>query len=241
MAENDPLRNVRIVLCETSHPGNIGAAARAMKTMGLTQLHLVRPARFPDDEAAWRAARAVDVLQQATVHDSLAHALNGVALAVACSARPREVAVDAVDAREAAARVIEVAQAQTAAIVFGNETDGLTTAEVNTCQLLASIPASPEYPALNLAAAVQVLAYELRMCAIGAPASARTALAPHEQLESLYACLEQVMNEAGFLDPEHPRKLMPRLRRLFARARLEPEEVNILRGILKTLSRRRDR
>src|SRR5688572_26037451 len=117
MPESDPLRNVRIVLCETSHPGNIGAAARAMKTMGLTQLHLVRPARFPDDEAAWRAAHAVDVLQQATVHESLLHALKGVAFAVASSARPREVAVDAVDAREAAARVIEVAQAQTAAIV----------------------------------------------------------------------------------------------------------------------------
>jgi tRNA/rRNA methyltransferase len=240
MPEGHPLRNVRIVLCETSHPGNIGAAARAMKTMGLTRLHLVKPARFPDDEAAWRAAHAVDVLREAAVHDSLAHALHGVAFAVACSARPREAAVDAVDAREAAARVIEVAHAQTSAVVFGNETNGLTTAEVNTCHLLASIPANPEYPSLNLAAAVQVLAYELRMCAIGAPPMPRTALAPHEQVESFYSYLEHVLDQAGFLDPEHPRKLMPRLRRLFARARLEPEEVNILRGILKTLSRSRN-
>ena len=232
-----PLSNVRIVLCDTAHPGNIGAAARAMKTMGLTRLHLVNPQRYPDPECAWRAARATDVIDRAQVHASLDDALTGVALAIACSARLRDIAVPAVNAREAASRAIEVGHAQDVALVFGNETYGLTTAEVNKCQLLAAIAADPEYSSLNLAAAVQVFAYELRLAAEqdGAPA-ARGELATHEAVEGFYGELERLMGDTGFFDPDHPRKLMPRLRRLFSRAQLEKEEVNILRGILKALS-----
>jgi tRNA/rRNA methyltransferase len=238
MPSSDPLANVRIVLCDTSHPGNIGAAARAMKTMGLARLHLVRPQRFPDPEAVWRAARAADVLEHASVHDTLDEALAGVALSVACSARSREIAVPALDCRHAAARVIETAQAQPAALVFGNEASGLTTADVNRCKLLAWIPANPAYSSLNLAAAVQVFAYELRMNAVAgnAPPPAALRFASHEEIESFFAHLESLMCETGFMDPDMPKKLMPRVRRLFARSGLEPEEVNILRGILKAVS-----
>ena len=235
----DPLKNIRVVLCETSHPGNIGAAARAMKTMGLTKLHLVAPQRFPDPEAQWRAARAVDVLDKARVHETLDEALRGVAFSVACSARAREMAVPETTARKAAARIVEVARSQSAALVFGNETYGLTTEEVNKCRLLATIPANPRYASLNLAAAVQVFAYEVRMATAAKESGKAQPLATHEEVEGFYEYLEAVMTESAFLDPKHPGKLMPRLKRLFARAGLEPEEVNILRGLLKALSRPR--
>lgn len=237
MATHDPLKNIRVVLCETSHPGNIGAVARAMKTMGLSRLHLVSPQRFPDDEAQRRAARAADVLDKAKVHETLDDALHGVAFAVACSARTREIAVPATTARRAAARIVKVARSQSAALVFGNETYGLTTEQVNKCRLLAAIPANPKYSSLNLGAAVQVFAYELRMAAVGAASeSLQRQLATHEEVEGFYGHLERVMSEVGFLDSTHPKKLMPKLRRLFSRAALQPEEVNILRGLLKALS-----
>jgi tRNA/rRNA methyltransferase len=238
----DPLNNIRIVLCAPTHPGNIGAAARAMKTMGLARLYLVAPRRFPDPEAEWRASRADDVLAHAVVCARLEEALADVGFALACSARPRELAVSQVTAREAAAEAVAIAHVQQVACVFGNETYGLTTEEVNRCQLLTTIPANPEYSSLNLAAAVQVIAYELRLAAMaGTPAPARPRqLASFEELEGLYAHLEQGMAETGFFDPQHPKKLMPRLRRLFARARLEKEEVNILRGIVKSFQCRKN-
>lgn len=243
MSQDAPLRNIRIVLCETSHPGNIGAAARALKTMGLSQLYLVNPARYPDPEAQWRASRATDVLAGARVCASLDEALAGTVLAVACSARGREIAVPAVTVREAAAQLADIARAQPVALVFGNETSGLTTADVNKCRLIAAIPANPEYSSLNLAAAVQVFAYELRMAAFGdtAPAGRLSALASHQEVEGLFGHLESALAASGFLDPGHPKKLMPRLRRLFARTQLETEEVNILRGIIKTLGKPKKR
>lgn len=233
---SDPLKNIRIVLCAASHPGNIGAAARALKTMGLGRLYLVNPARFPDPEAVWRASRATDVLAGARVCASLDEALTGVAFAVACSARNREVAVEQVTVRAAARRVVDTARERETAFVFGNETYGLTTAEVNKCGLMATIPANPEYSSLNLAAAVQVVSYEVRVAAAADPEAVAGArdLAAHEDVEGLYEHLEQTMIATGYFDPGHPRKLMPRLRRLFGRAQLEKEEVNILRGILKS-------
>jgi tRNA/rRNA methyltransferase len=233
----DPLKNIRVVLCETAHPGNIGAAARALKTMGLARLHLVSPARFPDPQAEWLASGATDVLRRARVHAELDDALAGSAFTVACTARPREIAAPMVGAREAAARIVEVARSQPAALVFGNETFGLTAAEVGKCQLLATIPASPEYNSLNVAAAVQLLAYELRLAALDAAPQTGKARprATHEDLERFYEHLERAMLERGFLNPEHPKKLMPRLRRLFNRAQLEQDEVHILRGVIKAL------
>ncbi|MBM3343443.1 MAG: RNA methyltransferase [Betaproteobacteria bacterium] len=230
------LANVRIVLCEPHHAGNIGAAARAMKTMGLSRLALVTPRDFPSDEASRRASRATDILDAAIVCETLSDALSGAAFALACSARTRELAVPQTDARHAAARLIEIAHTQPVALVFGNETYGLTTGHVNLCQLLATIPANPDYASLNLAAAVQVFAYELRQAAMsGAPESKPRKLAGHDELEGFYAHLESALAETGYLNPEQPKKLMQRLRRLYARAELEREEVNILRGIIRTL------
>jgi tRNA/rRNA methyltransferase len=236
----DILENIRVVLCETAHPGNIGAAARALKTMGLGQLTLVAPARFPDPQADWLAVGAVDVLRRARVCASLDEALAGSAFAVACTARPREVAVPMVTAREAAARMVEVARSQSVALVFGNETFGLTAAEVGKCQLLATIPADPGFSSLNVAAAVQVLAYELRIAALGAAVRHSKGkppeLATHEDIELFYVQLERRLLAAGFLNPRNPKKLMARLRRLFGRTQLEQEEVNILHGVIKTLA-----
>jgi tRNA/rRNA methyltransferase len=237
----DPLKNIRVVLCETAHPGNIGAAARAMKTMGLAHLALVSPQRFPDPQAEWLAVGAADVLRGARVHSSLDEALAGSAFTVACTARPREVAVPMVEARAAAARMIEVARAQPVALVFGNEQAGLTAAEVGKCQLIATIPADPNYSSLNVAAAVQVLTYELRLAALGATVRGYSGKPPehatHEEVERFYEHLERSLLEAGFLNPRSPKKLMARLRRLFGRAQLEQEEVNILRGVVKTLAK----
>jgi tRNA/rRNA methyltransferase len=236
----DKLKNIRFVLCETAHPGNIGAAARALKTMGLSQLALVAPKRFPDPQAEWLAVGAADLLRGARVYASLDEALAGSAFTVACTARPREVAVPMVAAREAATRIVEVARSQSVALVFGNEKYGLTAAEVAKCQLLATIPAEPKFSSLNVAAAVQVLAYELRIAALGAPVRNSSEKPPEhatfEEIERFYEHLEKSLLAAGFLNPRNPKKLMARLRRLFGRAQLEQEEVNILRGVIKTLA-----
>lgn len=243
MSPVSPLKNIRVVLCETSHPGNIGAAARALKTMGLSQLYLVNPLRYPDPEAQWRASRATDVLDHARICGSLDEALAGTTFSVACSARSREIAVPAVTVRDAAAQLVDIARAHPVALVFGNETSGLTTADVNKCRLISAIPANPDYSSLNLAAAVQVFAYELRMAAVGdeAPGAKPRVLASHQEVEGFFGHLEGTLAAIGFLDSDYPKKLMPRLRRLFARTQLETEEVNILRGILKTLSNPRIR
>ena len=236
----DKLKNIRFVLCETAHPGNIGAAARAMKTMGLSQLALVAPKRFPDPQAEWLAVGAADLLRGARVYANLDEALAGSAFTVACTARPREVAVPMVAAREAAERIVEIARSQSVTLVFGNEKYGLTAAEVGKCQLLATIPADPKFSSLNVAAAVQVLAYELRIAALGATVRNRSGKPPEhatfEEIERFYEHLEKSLLAAGFLNPRNPKKLMARLRRLFGRTQLEKEEVNILRGVVKTLA-----
>ncbi len=231
------LHNIRVVLCETRHAGNIGAAARALKTMGLNALYLVQPWDFPSKEATRRASRATDVLETARVCATLDEALAGVALAVACTARTREMGAPATDARSAVARLVAVAATQPVALVFGNETSGLTTAQVNLCQLIAAIPSDPQYASLNLAAAVQVFAYELRLTALsGLPAGeAPGTLASHEAVQGFYEHLERELLETGYLNPAQPKKLMQRLRRLFSRTGLEAEEVNILRGVVRTL------
>lgn len=228
------LFRIRVVLVEPSHPGNIGAAARAMKTMGLSRLALVRPRLFPHPDAIALAANAVDVLEQARVCATLDEALAGTALAVALSARGRDLSHPMQDARDAAAELVAVATEADAAMVFGNETAGLSNEDVLKCGRLATIPADAEHSSLNLAQAVQVLAYEVRRASSSGP-PARDRLpdyATHEGVEAFYAQLERSLVDAGFLDPANPGRLMERLRRLFGRARLEREEVNILRGML---------
>jgi tRNA/rRNA methyltransferase len=234
MAPTGPLSRVRIVLVEPSHPGNIGAAARALRTMGLTRLFLVRPKLFPHADAVALASNALEVLDGARVCATLEEALAGTALSVALSARSRDLSHPAQDARAAAAEIVQVATGAEVALVFGNETAGLSNEDVLKCSRLACIPADPEYSSLNLAQAVQVLAYEVRTAAgRGAPPKHRVPdYASHEEVENFYAHLEASIVKSGFLDPGNPRRLMERLRRLFGRARLEREEVNILRGML---------
>jgi len=233
------LDNVRIVLSHTSHPGNIGAAARAMKTMGLTSLYLVNPKRFPNNQADVMSAGAQDVLENAVVCSSLDEALQGTALAVAITARSRDLSHAAVTSRQAAPQIMEHALAHKVALVFGTEMSGLTNEEVNKCQMLASIPSDQEFSSLNLAAAVQVMAYELRMALpdTGLAEPKIRDFAALEDIERFYQHLEQVLVEIEFLDPQEPKRLMQRFRRLFSRTRLEREEVNILRGVLAAVQK----
>ncbi|HLU77870.1 MAG TPA: RNA methyltransferase [Burkholderiales bacterium] len=228
------LERVRIVLSHTTHPGNIGAAARAMKTMGLSRLVLINPKRFPDPQAEAMASGAADVLANARVCASLDEALAGTRFAVALTARRRDLSHIAADMRESARMLVEEAGQGEVALVFGTEMSGLSNEDVLKCQRIAHIPANPEYSSLNLAAAVQVGAYEVRMAALGAPSidNERFDAAAYEDIEGFYAHLERSLTESGFLDPAHPKRLMERLRRLYGRVRLEKEEVNILRGIL---------
>ena len=232
----DLLSHIRIVLSHTSHPGNIGAAARAMKTMGITSLYLVNPKKFPDAEADARASGAVNVLRGARVCASLSEALQGTVYALAVSARRRELAYASADARSSAQGLVAAARAGEVAMVFGTEMSGLTNEEILQCRAVAHIPADPAYSSLNLAAAVQVLAYEARVAALGAtlPAPSESEPARHEDVENFYVHLEQSLLASGFLDPANPKRLLPRLRRLFGRVRLEQEEVNILRGMLNS-------
>ena len=229
------LQNFRVILCQTSHPGNIGSAARAMKTMGISQLYLVQPHSFPDAHATALSTGAADLLENAIVTKTLAEALNGCAFAIGMSARKRNLSHELVNVRSAAATAIDIAVNQPVALVFGTEMSGLTNAELDLCQMLAMIPANPEYSSLNLAAAVQIMCYELRMAALqDAPINPNTVneLATIDSVEGFYAHLEQTLLHIGYLNPAAPKKLMERIRRIYARNRLEKEEVNLLRGIL---------
>ncbi|MEJ2554552.1 MAG: tRNA (cytosine(32)/uridine(32)-2'-O)-methyltransferase TrmJ [Gammaproteobacteria bacterium] len=234
------LDNIRIVLVETTHPGNIGAAARAMKNMGLTRLCLVMPHRYPSHEATARAAGADDVLADARICDSLDQALEGCSLVFGASARSRSIPWPQLDPRQAAARTMRAAVAGEVALVFGREHAGLTNLELDRCNYLVSIPANPEFASLNVAAAVQILSYELRLAALeGTPATgAEEPLASAEERERFYRHLEQVLLDLEFLNPDNPKHLMRRLRRLFNRVELDCNEVNILRGILTAVERR---
>ncbi len=233
MNQSVSLANIRIVLIETSHPGNLGAVARAMKVMGLQDLRLVTPKCGIDDEARARASGAVDVLDGARICDSLDEALADTVLAAACTSRRRDLPHPAYTPRQAAPELLQLAAASPVAIVFGSETFGLSNEQLMKCRWLINIPTNPDYASLNLGAAVQVLAYELRSSLMDEPlALPEFEPAPHEAVESLLVEMESTLVDIGFLDPAHPKRLMPRLRRFFAKAGLEKEEVAIWRGIL---------
>ena len=251
----DPLLRIKIVLSHTSHPGNIGAAARAMKTMGLSRLVLVAPRHFPHEEATARASGAADILEQAQVCDKLSDALADCTLVAGMTARRRDLAVPFLWAREAAAELVQesrclelaagLQEPLQVALLFGNETAGLSNDELSHCQLGVTIPTNPEYSSLNLGAAVQLMAYELRLAAAQLAAVPPLLDSPRpasgEALERLYDHWQHVAIATGFLDPRQPKRLMQRLRRLFGRARLEHEEVSILRGFLSTVERPKSR
>jgi tRNA/rRNA methyltransferase len=234
---------LQFVLVETSRPGNIGAAARAMKTMGFSKLVLVNP-RQPDaiyhEEAIAFASGAQDVLQCARIVKTVEEALDGCNFAAAVTARLREFSPPIVTPRTFAGQ-LNASDDIKAALLFGNERFGLPNEVVAKCNTLINIPANPNYSSLNLSQAVQVLAYEARMAACENQPLPETDIgfrgehADIHQIEGMYAHLEQALVAIGFLNPSHPKKLMPRLKRLFSRAQLETEEVNILRGMAKQI------
>jgi TrmH family RNA methyltransferase len=235
--------DIRIVLVAPSHPGNIGAAARAMKNMALTQLVLVRPRHFPDAEATARASGADDVLAGARVVDTLAQALSGCGFVAATTSRDRDQYFRVAEVREAAARISAAAHSAPAAVVFGAERTGLTNEELETAHLLIRIPASDVYPSLNLAMAVQLVAYELfraRGVSVSPSAPGAAPLASAEQMQRLFDHLGQVLEEIDFRDrTQSGTHLMSRIRRFLQRAELDENEVNILRGILTAVQSRR--
>ncbi len=241
MSAPPALANLRIVLARPSHPGNIGAAARALKTMGLESLVLVQPRHFPDPDAVAMAAGAEDVLSAARVVDSLEAATRDCVLAAGFSARPRDLSHPAVALREAAPGLLASAAAGPVALVFGNETSGLSNEELARCQRLVSIPANPDYSSLNLAAAVQIACYELAVASgrFEVAAARERLAATGEDIEGFFAHLEGTAVESGFLDPARPGRFMERMRRLFARSGLEREEVKLLRGLLARLGPKR--
>jgi len=235
------LDNIRIVLIETSHPGNIGSAARAMKTMGLKHLYLVAPKLFPHHKANEMASSAVDVLENAIVVNELDEAVADCNLVIGTSTRSRTIPWPILSPRQLAEQVRAESGAVQTAIVFGREQSGLTNEELHRCHAHVQIPANAEYSSLNLAAAVQVIAYELQVASLteSTPVKWDYPLATVKELEGFYAHLERVLTDLDFLNP--PRQLMARLRRLFSRSRLDMMEVNILRGILGAVEKAKNK
>lgn len=239
MSGKGSLDNIRIVLVNTSHPGNIGGAARALKNMGLTRLYLVAPRDFPAEKAVWRAAGALDVLDAAVVVETLDEAIAGCGLVVGTSARERRIPWPLVNPRECGERVIAESDTHEVAILFGREDRGLTNEELHKCHYHVHIPASEDYSSLNLAAAVQVIVYELRMAHLSddqgrAPSYTDWDMPPAkvEAQERYYEHLQETLEALGFLEPDNPRQTMTRLRRLYSRVRLDEMELGILRGML---------
>ena len=230
--------NIRIVLVNTSHPGNIGGAARAMKNMGLHRLYLVAPRQFPDEKATWRAASADDVLDNAVVTNTLEEAIGDCQFVVGTSARGRRIPWPLLDPRRCAQEINGLSGAEQVAILFGREDRGLTNDELKVCNLHVNIPTSAQYSSLNLAMAVQILCYELHLLRVDGDLPAEpdaqwdTPFSTRANMERFYTHLEETLTELEFLDPAAPRQLMVRLRRLYSRVRLDEMELNILRGIL---------
>jgi tRNA (cytidine32/uridine32-2'-O)-methyltransferase len=241
------MANARIVLVNTSHPGNIGGVARAMKNMGLYNLVLVDPQEFPSGKADARSAGAKDVLQNARVVGSLKEAIEGCGLVVGTSARSRHIPWPLQDPRQTAAQALAELPKHPVAFVFGREDRGLTNEELHLCHFHVHIPSHEDFSSLNLAAAVQVITYELRMAVVAAAKGDAPVpmwgtewdeeLATSEQMERLFEHMEETLVEIEFFDPKYPRQLLARLRRLFLRARLDRIEHNILRGMFTATQR----
>ena len=240
------LDNVKIVLVETSHTGNMGSAARAMKTMGLTNLCLVNPIIKPDSQSISLAAGASDIIKQAQIFSSLEEAVADCSLVIGTSARPRSLQWPNLTPKECGDKIIaEAACHAQVALVFGRERVGLTNDELQKCHFHVGIPANPDYSSLNLAMSVQVLSYEIRMSMLSTQNSSLKLdhqdvieYPKDEDIERFYQHLEQTLLQTGFINPNHPGQIMGRLRRLFTRARIEQQELNILRGILTSVDKR---
>ncbi|MEZ8103244.1 tRNA (cytosine(32)/uridine(32)-2'-O)-methyltransferase TrmJ [Vibrio bivalvicida] len=237
------LNNVKVVLVGTSHSGNIGSAARAMKVMGLSNLVLVDPQCSIDEQTLALAAGAADIAQNAQVVSTLAEAVEDCALVVGSSARSRTLEWPMLEPRECGQKFVEEGQSAPVALVFGRERTGLTNDELQTCHYHVCIPANPEYSSLNLAMAVQTLSYEIRMAYLEREQSLYEPqdvieYPRHKELELFFAHLEKVAKQTQFISEEQPGKVMNKLRRMFNRARPESQELNILRGILTSIEKR---
>jgi len=240
------LQNIRIVLVETSHTGNMGSVARAMKTMGLTNLYLVNPLVKPDSQAIALAAGASDVIGNATIVDTFDEAIAGCSLVVGTSARSRSLPWPMLDPRECGLKSVEEGQQAPVALVFGRERVGLTNEELQKCHYHVAIAANPEYSSLNLAMAVQVITYEVRMAwlQLQQTAPAEESESPYPQVEDLerfYQHMEKMMIGSGFIREATPGQVMSKMRRLFTRARPERDELNILRGMLSSLEKKQNK
>ena len=234
--------SIRVVLVGTTPPGNIGAVARAMKNMGLKDLYLVNPKVFPHEDATARASGASDILERARVVDSLDKALVGCVYVAGASARSRTINWPSMGPRDCAERMIREAANGDVACVFGPEKSGLQNDDLDLCHTLLTIPTDPGFSSLNLAMAVQVFAYEVRVAGMldeGPVFDVESPPATSDEMELFYEHLENVLRDIRFLDPDNPRHLMRRMRRLFIRARPDKNEVNILRGILTAVDRTR--
>jgi tRNA (cytidine32/uridine32-2'-O)-methyltransferase len=240
------LTNIRIVLVNTSHPGNIGAAARVMKNMGLKQLYLVEPKLFPHADATAMAAGANDILEHALIFDTLEDALSDCQLVLGTTARSRKLRHQILEPREAAAQCAELSVDYPLAVVFGRERTGLTNAETDQCEILINIPTSPGFSSLNVASAVQILSYELKLAhrdkdkqkALTQKHKA-IELASHNEIENYFLHLQQTIEKIGFLDIKHSPQIMPKLKSLYHRCNLQKSEVNMLRGILTAVGKNR--
>ncbi len=226
-------KNIQFVLVEPSHPGNIGAVARAISTMGFDQLALVKPQEHPHPESRARSSSALEVLLNAGVYNELEDAVRDSSYVIGTTARNRRISVPVSSIRDMANDILSKAEHHKISIVFGPETSGLSNEEIDRCNHLVYIPSSEQYPSLNLSMAVQVVAYELKIAeAIEIKETVERNLASGQELELFYEHLKEVLLATGFLNPRNPRQLMRRLRALFNRAELDDNEVNILRGIL---------
>ena len=229
------LERTRIVLVNTSHPGNIGSAARAMKTMGLSELYLVAPEQFPHPKAEEMASGAQDILEQAVIVETLEQAVADCTLVVGTSARSRRVPWPMISPRTLALKIRDEAPNSQSAIIFGREQSGLSNEELQQCHWHVQIPANPVYSSLNIAMAVQVMAYELRVASLDSEVTLDEwdyRLANADEMEKYFNHLQEVLVQVDFLKMNAPRKLMTRLRRLYLRTRPDVMEMNILRGML---------
>ena len=240
--------NIRIVLVNTTHPGNIGGAARAMKKMGLAELYLVEPKEYPAPRAVWRAAAARDILDGATIVETVDEAIADCGLVVGTSARERRIPWPLLNPRECGEKIYRESATHKTALLFGREDRGLTNEELQKCHYHVHIPSNPDYSSLNLATAVQVLAYEVRMASLADEQGNLPALTDWDQppvksadLEYFHEHLATTMAELKFYDPENPKQVLTRMRRLFNRVRMDEMEVSILRGLLTAVQRKIDR
>ena len=244
MSTTERQQKIRIVLVNTAHPGNIGGAARAMKNMGLSELYLVQPREYPAPRAVWRAAGARDVLANAKIVDSVDQAIAGCGLVVGTSARERRIPWPLINPRECGVRIWQEADGHDIALLFGREDRGLTNEELHKCHYHVHIPSNPDYSSLNLATAVQVLSYEIRMASLADAEGNLPSLQEWDQppvtaddLEYFHEHLAQTMADLDFYDPDNPKQLLTRTRRLFNRLRMDEMEVSILRGLLSSVQR----